>query len=301
MDANDVQILAQLMGNCRQPLRLLADPLGISIAAVHKRVLVLEETGIIRRFICLLHPGLLGGRAVMLHGFGEASFTAARSRELGRDPRVFEIVMASGNYLYITLLLQPSDELPALIEMVTRATGLRDFSCDDLDLGSTPQHQLDPLDCAIALALRHQARRSVSSIARAVGATEPAIRSRLERLTERRCLMFLVDLAIGVSGDQWAVFHVRGAVDVRPRVGQGASERQARPIWASRFTSDRASTHLWVWSRTLNDLRALQDDYLATPRVESLTPHLLIGSEYFSVWVDDELRSRGGPAARALG
>ena len=60
MDEVDREILYQLQVNGRLPNNELADLVGLSPSPCHRRVRLLEATGVIRRFTAVLDPQLIG-------------------------------------------------------------------------------------------------------------------------------------------------------------------------------------------------------------------------------------------------
>ena len=60
MDKVDREILYQLQVNGRIPNNELADLVGLSPSPCHRRVRILEESGVIRRFTAVLDPQLVG-------------------------------------------------------------------------------------------------------------------------------------------------------------------------------------------------------------------------------------------------
>lgn len=50
MDETDLRILIKLSTNARMPYRELADSFNISIAAIHKRIQLMTEEGVIDGF-----------------------------------------------------------------------------------------------------------------------------------------------------------------------------------------------------------------------------------------------------------
>lgn len=60
IDNFDVRLLALLQGNCRQSMEELAGKVGLSPSACHRRIGLLEEAGIISRYVAVLDPTALG-------------------------------------------------------------------------------------------------------------------------------------------------------------------------------------------------------------------------------------------------
>lgn len=294
MDVRDAEILAALTLECRQPLRALADTLGISVTAVHKRVSVLEESGLLRQFVCLPHPGLMGARPILAHGPATQGLSADRCRAIGDDPRVYQISIASGDYLYVIAALRKSDDVADFMRMMEERAGWDTPHVHDLAVGPIPELELDALDYAIAAALRFKARRPMRDVVRSLDTPEQTVRRRLDRLISNAALLFFPDIAFGHSDAQWSVFHldVPTVDDTHAIADELTGDLDLKVMWTDQFTDAATLSHVWVWSRTLGDLRALHERILADPRVESATPRLLISTEIYPVWTRDEVLRR---------
>ncbi len=60
LDRNDRKILQLLQQDCRQPVSEIADRIGLSKSACHRRIRMLQEGGIIDQFTAVLRPEALG-------------------------------------------------------------------------------------------------------------------------------------------------------------------------------------------------------------------------------------------------
>ncbi|MFD2205401.1 Lrp/AsnC family transcriptional regulator [Kiloniella antarctica] len=60
MDKIDVKILTALQEDCRMPISTLADLVGLSTSACHRRVKILESGGQISGYVAQLDPKALG-------------------------------------------------------------------------------------------------------------------------------------------------------------------------------------------------------------------------------------------------
>lgn len=66
MDDNDLQILRLVQGNARLTAEAISQNVGLSPAAVQKRLKKLRETGVIEREIAVLSPAKLGREMTIL-------------------------------------------------------------------------------------------------------------------------------------------------------------------------------------------------------------------------------------------
>jgi DNA-binding Lrp family transcriptional regulator len=120
MDQTDIAISNMLLVNSRLSYREMADKIGISANAVHKRIQSLEAQGIIRRYTTKL--SLFGLRAFLVHIYGRSEAVhMERVREsVSRDDHTYWFCVASGNFVYVGAYLRSLNDLTPYTEMVKR-------------------------------------------------------------------------------------------------------------------------------------------------------------------------------------
>jgi Lrp/AsnC family leucine-responsive transcriptional regulator len=105
LDAIDRRILAQLQADSRITMQDLADKVGLSVSPCHRRVKLLEQRGVITRYIATVDQTALG-----LHVSVFISIKLARQKEEDLDrfakaiskwPEVLECYLMTGNRDYL--------------------------------------------------------------------------------------------------------------------------------------------------------------------------------------------------------
>ncbi|MGJ8563638.1 MAG: Lrp/AsnC family transcriptional regulator [Alphaproteobacteria bacterium] len=112
IDAIDRKILIALQDNCRQPISDVADKVGLSTSACHRRIGLLENRGIIDRYAARLNGERLGFNMtfyleVTLEGQSEAILSAFEKAALSR-PEVLECHLMTGNADYLIKVAAPN-------------------------------------------------------------------------------------------------------------------------------------------------------------------------------------------------
>jgi DNA-binding Lrp family transcriptional regulator len=104
MDGFDAKILAALQRDSAPPIAALAERVGLSPSACHRRVKLLEEAGIIAGYRAALDPAALG---LTLHVFVDITLASqgetaleAFERAVGRHPEILECWLVSGEADY---------------------------------------------------------------------------------------------------------------------------------------------------------------------------------------------------------
>lgn len=298
VDARDAQILAGLMEMCRAPLRDVALALGVSGAAVHKRILALEEAGVIRQYRGLVHPTLLGARAVEIHGCSRLSVTRELCDRLGAHPCVFQVTIGSHNHLYVTALIRQEHELEEVIRAVRDCAGLTGPGVRTYRMGKPPHHVLTAFDCQLVHALAHRARRPLAELSRLVAVSERRVSRRLQHLIDTGCLMLTLDLATDGAGGHWTQLEL--ATDGRESpeaVLRGAvAGGESQVLWISRFEETPLEIHAWTWSASTGALHSLLGHISSRPSVTRVVPGVLLASHDYPTWVRDELIRRSTAA-----
>ena len=105
IDAIDRSILRALQKNGRQTNADLAEQVGLSPAACHKRFKRLEADGIIERYTAIINPAVSGARLsvfiqITLDSQGNRSI-GDFEREVARCPEVVECHLMTGDYDYL--------------------------------------------------------------------------------------------------------------------------------------------------------------------------------------------------------
>ncbi|MEW6748615.1 MAG: Lrp/AsnC family transcriptional regulator [Candidatus Micrarchaeota archaeon] len=102
MDKRDRTIIGALMEDARAPYSSMARRLGISEAAVRKRVRNLEEAGIISKYTIRVDPGALGYGAIAIIGIDTEPDALVRVQEKVRAIKgVRYTSLSSGDHMLL--------------------------------------------------------------------------------------------------------------------------------------------------------------------------------------------------------
>jgi DNA-binding Lrp family transcriptional regulator len=104
MDAYDRKILTRLQADSGRPIAALAEEVGLSSSACHRRVRQLEEKGIVAGYGALVDPEALGLTIevfvdISLSGQDEKTL-AAFERAVGHHPEILECWLTAGRADY---------------------------------------------------------------------------------------------------------------------------------------------------------------------------------------------------------
>lgn len=115
LDPIDLAILDQLQENCKLPLAVIGDRVGLGASSVTERIHKLEHAGVIRGYAAILDARVLGRDVTAFIGLSAASPRAvsALGTEIEALPEVLECHHITGEY---TLLLKVKTRSTATLE-----------------------------------------------------------------------------------------------------------------------------------------------------------------------------------------
>ncbi|RKS09597.1 AsnC family transcriptional regulator [Nocardiopsis sp. Huas11] len=191
LDAVDAALMRALQGDGRATFQALADGVGLSRTAVRARVRQLVQTGAIR-IVGVLHAGVVGMEVLghvsfrvsgpvgpLMDALGEREAVTFAAQSAGRFPAVAQVRVADDAAL--TKELAELRSLPGVEGAeVFRATSV--FKDAHSSVRELRDIELDALDWRLVRRLLKDGRASYADLARQVGLSQAAARSRVVRL-----------------------------------------------------------------------------------------------------------------------
>jgi len=303
MDEIDVRICGQLMANSRVPLRELAERLGLSLQAVHRRIQVMQEQGVIKGYPA--SPSLSYLNAVVVYILGPAAVPDLNEAiaELRRCDRTYIVLVSGFNFLSIGAILKDMSELERYVDLVRRVTAMTEpkvglMSATQLNQAELPEaergEELTALDYRIIRSLRKDARRPLEEVAAEVGASAATARRRLDRMVDKGLISLGVDWRPSASGDVVSQLHItlRPGAD-KLRTGHAIMARHSSHLLAFVTFGNLPDFILAVvWTRSMKDLSALVGQVAAEEGVASVQPNVVISEDRYDTWIDKLVERR---------
>ena len=220
MDQLDFSILKYLQQNSRMPYRELASQLGLSMTAVHKRLQSLKTNGVIQRFTTTLNPAIFDSLQVLIFGRAGVKAIDEAVKQIGSSDFTARIVIAGGNDLYITGLLDDLAELEDYTQFVKTAAKMPEAVVgivNPLDNEPPEPLSLTQTDFRIVQALRHDSRRSYSDLANELEISVKTVKRRLDKMLLNNNVLMSIDFMPESTRDIIAIFDTRlkEGVDVK--------------------------------------------------------------------------------------
>jgi DNA-binding Lrp family transcriptional regulator len=291
------------MSNSRTPYHELASRLGLSINAVHKRIKVMTDSGMIRAFTA--RPSLMFLKAIPVWVFGrsEAAHLGEVHLRLANNDSTYWVANSGGGYVYVGGYLRELAELEPFVAFVRR-----EGEMDEPTVGILPQapnrfpnEKLYPLDYQILASLHKDSRKSVSDVASEVRASAKTVHRRLERMVEKGLVDLSIDWYPDVSNDIVALCHVTVAQHVdRMKVSSELKERFPQNIMIDVYFGNLLNqVVLFLWTNSMRQMDELREGISRAEGVKNVMLNVLQIGYMFDTWRDKPVLEGGKSVATA--
>lgn len=294
MDKTDLALSMLLLNNSRLPHRELAEKLGLSINAVHKRVQVLKDAGIIRRFTARISLSALNAVNVMVFGISDDKLLSDVHERLGRHGSIYWVAKAGANYLYVGAYLRSIPELESLVDYVRKEAKMPNptvgivTGAPEPFRGAASAKALYPLDLQIVRALHGDSRRALTDVAEELKVSAKTVRRRLSRMVKNGLVELSMEWFPDASNDIITIFHIH----LKPTAQKDAAAGILKKYWPNvlfYWSFGNLSNELLAvaWTNTMKELRTIQDSFVAEEAFESIVPNILYVGYIFDTWRDE--------------
>jgi DNA-binding Lrp family transcriptional regulator len=307
LDKKDVILSQLLMANSRLPYRDLADKLGLSVNAVHRRIQALIETGIIRAFTAKISLSALNAFGVLIFGRSETQSIDEACEKLGNHDLTYWVGVGGGNHLYIGAYLQSISELESYVDYVKEEAQMLDPTVGinpppetDLPSLATPRDTfLSALDYQIIYALHKNSRRPISEFSEELKVSAKTARRRLSRMIREELIELSIEWYPDASNDISALFQLRlkASADRSKVSSLLINEYAPNVIFFWLFSNLPNDMICVVWTRTMKELNDIRESFENEEFFESIVPHILYTGRIFDTWRDKLLLEKGRPPA----
>jgi DNA-binding Lrp family transcriptional regulator len=309
MDLTDLQLLAILNANSRTPFRELAERVGISVQAVHKRVQDLTKSNVIACFTANLSVKYLKGVPIGVSGLCTANNLYDALKELGNNDSTV-IVHGSGKFVSIMALLRSISELEQYVEFVKKTVSMENpvvgipaamgYAELERTNASEAPFELSQLDYRIILSLHRNSRKEIAEVAGELGVSAATVKRRLTRLMDAKVIEFSTEFH---PGDQNG-FTTMTFLQLKPGANKGAfiselkKKFDPRIIFMSTFSNVAEAVGLFIWSAAMKDSRDMEASFKTDPSIESCDHYLIQYKHQFPTWRAKLLEQKAKEAAK---
>ena len=300
MDQTDLILSLLFLANSRTPYSGLAETLGLSVNAVHKRIQSMVADGIIRAFTAKVSLSVLGTFPVLIYGRSEADSTYAIEDALGTHELVYWVAQAGGNYIYVGAYLRDIQELPGYVEFVKEAGRMLDPTVGIIHeeysgKGKPLDELLQPLDWEIIHSLSRDSRKAVSNVAEEVGYSSKTVRRRLSRLIDEGLIELSAEWFPSASNDIMTTINVEaGSASLKEVLERLTKGYQPNHLFSWGFSNIPELLVSLFWSPSMNALRELVARLGREEGFSCTTPIILYSGNIYDTWRDDLVREKAG-------
>jgi len=285
-----------LSANSRLSYAELAEKLNLSVNAVHKRIQLLIETCVIRKFTAKVSLQSLDAIVVFISGTSQMSSFQNLDPRLKGQGCIYWLAEGGGKFLYIGAYLRNLNELVGLVEFVKKEAGLpeptvRIMASVPLQATQKPRPTdltLCDLDYKIIRALKDNSRKAVSDVATEVGVSAKTVRRRLIRMTKNNLIELGLEWYPDKSNDIITLLDVYLKPDADLGVVPYQILRKYTPntlfYWC--FVNIPNTVTYTVWTNSMNELQSLREKLEKESWVVAIVPNILYTGYIFNTWRD---------------
>jgi len=290
MDKTDLLLCMQLLNNSRMPYRALAAKLNLSVNAVHKRVQLLIQSGVLRTFTTGLTLHYLGASQVT--GFGPTGLDSiddlvARAKA---NDLIYWLAFAGANYIYVGAYLRNISELGAFTSFLGKELGMANPTVGLMPGPSAKAKvkELTPMDWRIIHALSRDSRKQTSEIAKELRLSAKTIYRRLDRLKQESVIEFSCEWYPDKSNDIMPLIHLSlKTTSDRKAVAQ----RLLAKYWPNllfffEFSNLPQLLVASSWTNSMKEVQKLRDELQTDPDLKQVTVNILFNGLIFPTWRD---------------
>lgn len=304
MDETDYNLCQLLMIEPRIQYREMAERLGLSSQAIHRRFKKLSDDGILAGFTADISLDCLSAIRVCVWGRSKAEIIDGVIQQLCTNDSTLEVFIGSGNFIYVIGILRRVGDLESFLDHVRMAgqvleprVGIEGYglvSGRKVTRGRGICGELTPLDYRIINALHRDARRTVTELSEVLGISIKTTRKRLSRLMDSGLIEISLDWRTGETGN------LVGLIMIELRDGDSKEEvvwrlerTVQKHIIVGTFSNIPNTIILLTWARSIQEMGRLTDELGREKEVRSLTPHILTNKyRSHATWRDKLLVSR---------
>jgi DNA-binding Lrp family transcriptional regulator len=296
MDKTDLLLCIQLLNNSRMPYRALAAKLNLSVNAVHKRVQLLIQSGVLRTFTTGLTLQYLG--ACQVTGFGPTSLDSiddlvARAKA---NDLIYWLAFAGANYIYVGAYLRNISELGAFTNFLGKELGMANPTVGLMPSAKAKVKKLTPIDWKIIHALSRDSRKQISEIAKELRLSAKTVSRRLDRLKQESIIEFSYEWYPDKSNDIMPLIHLslKTTSDRRATAQRLLAKYWPNLLFFFEFTNLPQLLVAFSWANSMNELQKLRDELQTDPDLKQVTVNILFNGLIFPTWRDKLVSEMAG-------
>jgi len=290
VDRTDLALCTALLANSRTPYQDLADALGLSVNAVHKRIRALVEEGVIKVFTARVGGLAVSAVNVWIFGRSDADPLEEVHLRLQKNDMVYWVAYSGGGFVYVGAYLQDISRLDELVTFVEAEAKMKEPSVG-IQSPLPPQRleeKLHPLDYQIIRALHRDARKPTSDVALEVKASARTVQRRLDRMVKLGLVELSLEWYPDASNDIVSLCQAKVAPGSDKRnVGEALRTHLTPHVLFNMYFSNFPDRFIsFLWTNSMRELKELKESVLVEEGIESIAANVLSTGYIFETWRD---------------
>jgi DNA-binding Lrp family transcriptional regulator len=293
-----MSLIMLLSANSRLSYADLAEKLGLSVNAVHKRIQQLIEAGVIHKFNA--KPSLLAANAIVVYVFGVSQLESFQELpdKLKMQGSIYWLAVGSGKFLYLGAYLRSVAELESLVSFVKKNAGIPEPVVgimepwlpwvDQFSNLKPADLVLCGLDYQIIHALKNDARKPVADVADELKVSAKTVRRRLQRMIKNYLVELSLDWYPDKSNDITTLMelHLKPDVDMKVVPYQIQKKYSPNTLYYWGFANMPNTVTFVVWTNSMGELQNLREKLENEPVVSSAVPYIIYTGYMLETWRD---------------
>jgi DNA-binding Lrp family transcriptional regulator len=298
MDKTDIILTLMLLVNSRMPYSDLAEKLGLSVNAVHRRIQSLKETGVIRNFTAKISLAASGVVNILVFGSSETQLGEKELEKLQEDERTYWVAASGGNYHFIGAYLRAISELDAYVSFIKKEARIPSPTVGIISQGEESElhstAKLTNLDYRIIYALRKDSRKPVPEIAEQISVSAKTIRRRLSRMIDENLVELSLEWFPDKSNDILTLMQMdlKAEAEKVEVVSSLNKEYSSNALFCWTFSNLPNSVLLILWTNSMKELQDIAKRIQGDKRFEKVVPRILYTGHIFDTWRDKLVMER---------
>jgi len=275
--------------------REIAEKMDLSITAVHNRIQILVDMGVIRKFTASLSIIAQNAIHILIYGVSKVISINNVKAKLENHGNIYWLAVAGGNTLYVGAYLRNIAELDALVKFVRETAEMPEPT---VGLTGSPipaalkniqiKTALCELDYKIIRSLKENSRKPISNVADEVGVSVKTARRRLDYMRKNFLIQLSIEWYPDESNDIISIFHIRFRTESPPNSADVILQKYyPRTLFYWSFSNIPGSYVFMIWTPTSKELREIRESFEQETSIQSVTPNVIYTGYILKSWRDE--------------
>jgi len=204
IDSKDLEIIKIMNQNSRISMSSIAKKLNLSVNAVKKRIIAMEEERVIQGYTCELIPGVLREETGLARVTISSEIKSIKdvTDTIGSQELVFLVGVGVGNQVVVVFTYRSNSDVLQLEEYIKSQSFVVNV---EIFLLLVPPHrnipEITPVDYKIISILSENGRMSLQKLSERIQISTRTLKKRIDKLIDHNLIYFPLILSPGSSED----------------------------------------------------------------------------------------------------